>query len=95
MRSFKDYITEATEVHPELAQHGIDHESVKKFIHMRKSELDGSGLETRGEKMKATRAKTAFFNHLKSKFPDEQKMRVAHSKIADRYDYHGEKGMYK
>jgi hypothetical protein len=45
--------------------------------------------------MKATRAKTAFFNHLKSKFPDEQKMRVAHSKIADRYDYHGEKGMYK
>lgn len=96
MITFKEYMSEATEVHPELTQHGIDHTTVKKFVHMQKSQLDGSGLETRGEKMKASRAKNAFFNHLKDKFPDESKMRSAYNKISDRCDDHGgEKGLYK
>ena len=96
MKTFKQHMTEANEVHPELAKHGLDHDAVKKFVHMQKSELDNSGLESRGEKMKATRAKNAFFNHLdKIHKGDEKAIRVAHHKISTHYDAHGEKGMYK
>lgn len=97
MKTFKQHLNESTaEVHPELSQHGVDHTMIKKFIHMQKSELDNSGLETRGEKMKATKSKNAFFNHLIAKLPDESKMKNAYVKISNRYDFHGgEKGLYK
>jgi len=96
MKTLKQYINESKVVHPELAKVGIDHNAIKKFLHMNKTELDGSGLETRGEKMKHSRAKNNFFKHLyKIHNNDDKKVAVAYSKLSNMYDRHGEKSLYE
>lgn len=96
MITFKSYISESVKVHPELAAHGIDTEAVKKYLHMRKTELDDSGLESRGEKMKHSRAKNSFFNHLyKIHRGDEKKVAMSYHKISTMHDTHGEKSLYE
>lgn len=96
MITFKGYISESFKVHPELAAHGIDTEAVKKYLRMRKTELDDSGLESRGEKMKHTRAKNSFFNHLyKIHNGDENKVKMSYHKISMTHDTHGEKSLYE
>ena len=76
MKTFKQHLDESPE------------ELQRRYAHMRKSELDGSGLETRGEKMKYTRAKNSFFSLLNKMHPDETKQKVEYARIADKHDGH-------
>jgi hypothetical protein len=75
MITFKEYIAES-----------VEQELERRYAYMRKSELDGSGLETRGEKVKYSRAKTAFFKLLMQTYPEQTKMNLAYRDIADKYD---------
>lgn len=75
MITFKEYLYESSE-----------QELERRYSAMRKAELDGSGLESRGEKMKYSKAKNAFFNLLNRVYPEETSQRVAYNKIATKYD---------
>lgn len=85
MKTFKEFLGE--NLHPSLHGH-TDAEGVKKYQHWKNSKLDGSGLESRGEKMKHTRAKNAFWNHL-NKFHSNDDDKVKRAYIA--IDKHFEK----
>lgn len=75
MISFKEFINESS--HAELE---------KRYAHMRKSELDGSGLESRGEKMRYSRAANAYGKLLHQLHPDEAEQRKVHHAISVKYD---------
>lgn len=73
--SFKQFLKESSRAELE-----------KRYAHMRKSELDGSGLESRGEKMKYSRAANAYGKLLFQLHPDEAEQRKVHHDISIKYD---------
>lgn len=70
-------------VHGDLLGLGVTDEIVKLFRHLRNTELDGSGLETRGEKAANTRARNAYFKALEDAGLNPQTTHAAISRIAD------------